>query len=304
MLTRAPLAPTPEQTDPQSDSRMALISTAELAGRLGDPKLRVLDARWYLDPNKKAIDAYSVGHIRGALFADLDHDFAGPGGQRGGPLGRHPFPSSAQVQNVLRLYGITQGVKVVAYDDASGAMAARVWFVLKANGFDDCDVLDGGITKWIAEGREITDQPPSISTMTDFVVSPRPELVLAKADLVAQKDTALVLDARSAERYRGDAEPIDPRAGHIPGALNAPYTLNLTAESNPVFKPASELRAHFESLGVSEREEPIVYCGSGITATHNLLALHLAGFKGRLYAGSWSEWSSDASLPIATGGKP
>jgi len=283
---------------------MALISTAELAGQLGDPKLRVLDARWYLDPNKRAIDAYSVGHIRGAFFADLDHDFAGPGGQRGGPLGRHPFPSSAQVQKVLRLYGITQGVKVVAYDDASGAMAARVWFVLKANGFDDCDVLDGGITKWIAEGREITDQPPSISTMTDFVVSPRPELVLTKADLVAQKDAALLLDARSPERYRGDAEPIDLRAGHIPGALNAPYTLNLTADSNPVFKPPSELRAQFESLGVSEREEPIVYCGSGITAAHNLLALHLAGFDGRLYAGSWSEWSSDASLPIATGDKP
>jgi thiosulfate/3-mercaptopyruvate sulfurtransferase len=283
---------------------MALISTSELAERLGDPKLRILDARWYLDPSTKAIDAYSAGHIRGAFFADLDNDFAGPGGKRGGPLGRHPFPPPAQVQNVIRLFGITPGVKVVAYDDQAGAMAARVWYVMKAYGFDDCDVLDGGLTKWIAEGREITSQPPSISTMTDFVVSPRPGLVLSKADLLAGKDKTLLLDARSEERYRGDTEPIDLRAGHIPGARSAPYNLNLTSGSNPVFKSPTELRAHFEALGVNEETEPVVYCGSGITAAHSLLALHLAGFKGRLYGGSWSEWSSDPGLPVATGDQP
>ena len=182
--------------------------------------------------------------------------------------------------------------------------AARVWFVLRANGFDDCHILDGGITKWIAEGRELTDQPPSISTMTDFAVAPRAELVLSKADFVAQKDSALVLDARLPERYRGDAEPVDPRAGHIPGALNAPYTSNLTQGQNPVFRPAAELRTQFAALGVTDEKEPVVYCGSGITAAHDLLALHIAGFTGRLYGGSWSEWSSDPGLPVATGDKP
>lgn len=283
---------------------MALISTSDLAARLGDPKLRILDARWYLDPTLRGIDAYVSGHIRGAYFADVENDFTGPGGKRGGPLGRHPFPPAGQIQSVVRLFGITPGVQVVAYDDAAGGIAARIWFVLRAYGFEDCAVLDGGITKWSAEGREITDQPPSISTMTDFVVTPRPDRVLSKAEFLAEKNHRLVLDARIPERYRGDTEPVDLRAGHIPGALNAPYTRNLTAGANPVFRPASELRAHYKSLGVREDNEPVVYCGSGVTATHDLLALHVAGFKGSLYAGSWSEWSSDPNLPVATGDEP
>jgi thiosulfate/3-mercaptopyruvate sulfurtransferase len=140
--------------------------------------------------------------------------------------------------------------------------------------------------------------------MTDFVAAPRPELVLSKAAMIAMKDSALVLDARLPERYRGETEPIDTRAGHIPGAKNAPYTLNLTKDAAPVMRPAAELRAHYASLGVSEDRDPIVYCGSGINATLDLLALEVAGFKGRLYGGSWSEWSSDPSLPAAIGEKP
>jgi len=282
---------------------MSLISTSELADRIGDPKLRILDARWYLDPARKGIDAYAAGHIPGAFFTDLESDFSGSGGARGGALGRHPFPSAGQIQNVIRLFGITTGVSVVAYDDAAGAIASRVWFVLRAYGFDECSVLDGGITKWIAEGREITNRPPSISTMTDFVVSPRAFLVLSKAQVKAGQDRPL-FDARLPERYRGETEPVDPRAGHIPGAISAPYTANLTAGNCPVFRPPGELRAHYEAMGARTDNEPVVYCGSGINATHNLLALHLAGLKGRLYAGSWSEWSSDPDLPAATGETP
>ena len=283
---------------------MALISTSELADRIGDPKLRILDARWYLDPNRLGIDAYRAGHIPGAFFADIEDDFTGAGGRRGGPRGRHPFPSAEQVQKVIRVFGITSGVTVVAYDDAAGAIASRVWFVLRAFGFDDCAILDGGITKWIAEGREVTDRPPSVSTMTDFVVTPREDLVVSKAQLRSRQKELLVLDARLPERYRGETEPIDPQAGHIPGAISAPYTRNLTAGPCPVFKSARELRAQFEALGARADREPVVYCGSGINATHSLLALHLAGLKGRLYVGSWSEWSSDPTSPVATGETP
>lgn len=284
---------------------MALISTSELAARLDDPLVRVLDARWYLDPSKKGIDAYSSGHIKGAFFADLDTDFAAPGGVRGGPIGRHPFPPAAQVQNVIRLFGIRPGIRVVAYDDASGAMgAARVWYVLRACGFDECDVLDGGIKKWIAEGREVTTQPPSVSTMTDFTVAPREGAVLTKADMIAKLKDLFIVDVRSGERYRGETEPMDPRAGHVPGAHSAPYADTLKGGDGAVFKSPAELRAQFAEIGIGQDTNPVVYCGSGITACHSLLALHVAGIEGRLYGGSWSEWSSDPALPANTGKEP
>lgn len=256
--------------------------------------------RWYLDPARQGREAYRAGHIPGAIFLDVETDLAAPGGARGGPLGRHPWPGPVQVAEVMGRAGISGSTRVVAYDDQSGATAARLWYLLRAYGHDAVAVLDGGITKWKAEGRPLeTGDAPSPVPAT-FVPRPREGWVLTKAEMVGRPDGAPVLDARAAERFRGEVEPIDPRPGHVPGATSAPFTANLTRDAVPVFRPAEDLRAHYDALGAS-RAEPIVYCGSGVTACHDLLALHVAGRRGRLYAGSWSEWSSDPSLPVETG---
>ena len=258
-----------------------------------------MDVRWYLDPVRQGKDAYFAGHLPGALFLDVDSDLAAPGGGRGKPMGRHPWPSEEQVGRVLGAAGIGPGDAVVAYDDQSGAVAARLWYLLRAHGHERVAVLDGGIARWTSEGRPLETgalrrEPCAYSARL------LPGFVVDKAAVVALPPGRLVLDARAGERYRGEVEPIDPRAGHIPGAKSAPFTFNLTAEAIPRFRPAAELRARFDALGASE-QEPVVYCGSGVTACHDLLALHLAGLQGRLYAGSWSEWSSDPDRPVATG---
>lgn len=196
--------------------------------------------------------------------------------------------------------GIGPGVTVVAYDDQSGAVAARLWYVLRAHGHNAVAILDGGIAKWLAEGRPIETAEPAVARRI-FEARLRPGFVLPKREMIGARETGkLVLDARAGERYRGETEPIDPRAGHIPGARSAPFTGNLSKDPVPVFLPSAALRDRYTALGAG-REEPIVYCGSGVTACHDLLALHLAGLRGRLYAGSWSEWSSDPSLPVETG---
>jgi thiosulfate/3-mercaptopyruvate sulfurtransferase len=280
----------------------ALVTTEWLASHLGEAGLRIVDVRWYLDPSKKGRDAYRAGHVPGAVFLDVDADLSAPGGRRGGPLGRHPWPSPEQVARVMGAVGVGPGIQVVAYDDQAGATAARLWYLLRAHGHDEVAVLDGGIVKWIAEGRpletSIRSWPPA-----EFVARPRPGWVLTKAEMKSDPAHGLVLDARAGERYRGEVEPIDPRAGHIPAARSAPFADNLTGGAVPVFRSAGELRAQYAALG-AERDEPVVYCGSGVTACHDLLALHVAGLRGRLYAGSWSEWSADPALPVATGPEP
>jgi thiosulfate/3-mercaptopyruvate sulfurtransferase len=280
----------------------ALVTTDWLASHLGEAGLRIVDVRWYLDPSKKGLDAYRAGHLPGAVFLDIDADLSAPGGRRGGPLGRHPWPSPQQVARVMGAVGVGPGIRVVAYDDQAGATAARLWYLLQAHGHDEVAVLDGGIVKWIAEGRPLEEWirswPPA-----EFVARPKSGWVLTKAEMTAEAARGLVLDARAGERYRGEVEPIDPRAGHIPGARSAPFADNLTVSAVPVFRTADELRAHYAALG-AERGEPVVYCGSGVTACHDLLALHVAGLRGRLYAGSWSEWSADPALPMATGPEP
>jgi len=243
-----------------------------------------------------------AGHIPGAVFLDVGADLSAPGGGRGQPAGRHPWPSEEQVSTVIGAAGIGPTTRVVAYDDQSGAVAARLWYLLRASGHDEVAVLDGGISMWQAEGRPL-ESGTVTPTPERFTARPRAGWVVARDEMTGLDPATLVIDARAGERYRGETEPIDPRAGHIPGAVNLPFAGNLTADVIPVFRPADELRARFTAVG-ADRNLPIVYCGSGVTACHDLLALHAAGLRGRLYAGSWSEWSADPSLPIVTGDKP
>lgn len=276
-----------------------LVTTEWLARHLGEPDLRIVDVRWYLDPARKGRDAYAAGHIPGAVFLDVDADLSAPGGGRGRLVGRHPWPPEAQVSRVMSAAGIGPGTRVVAYDDQAGAVAARLWYLLRAHGHDDVAVLDGGFVKWTAEGRPVTTEVPVVSPAR-FAARQRPGFVVTKGEMIGRDAGRLVLDARAPERYRGESEPVDPRAGHIPGARNAPFAGNLTGGSHPVMLPPEELRKRYAALG-AQGGAPIVYCGSGVTACHDLLALKLAGLPGSLYAGSWSEWSSDPSLPIETG---
>jgi thiosulfate/3-mercaptopyruvate sulfurtransferase len=277
----------------------ALVGTAWLASHLGEPGLVVADVRWYLDPARRGRDAWQAGHVPGAVFLDVDEDLSAPGGGRGLPAGRHPWPSEEQVARVMGAAGIGPGVRVIAYDDASGSVAARLWYLLRAHGHEEVAVLDGGFARWQAEGRAVTTEPSRVRPAV-FTGRLRPGFVIEKAALAATHRGRVVLDARAPERYRGEKEPIDPRAGHVPGAKSAPWTGNLTSGPVPGFLPPAALRDRYEQLGAG-RGEPVVYCGSGVNACHDLLALHLAGLRGTLYAGSWSEWAADPALPVATG---
>jgi thiosulfate/3-mercaptopyruvate sulfurtransferase len=283
----------------------ALVDTGWLAREL-EPSgarplatLRVVDTRFYLDPARQGREAWRAGHIPGAIFLDMDLDLSAPGGGRGLAPGRHPWPSEEKVASVMSAAGIGPGVRVVAYDDNAGGSAARLWYLLRAHGHDDVAVLDGGLARWIAEGRPLSTEEPQVEPAR-FTARLRPGFVVSKPEMIRDHAQRLLLDARASERYRGESEPVDLRAGHVPGARNAPWTLNLTTGATPRFRSADELRARYHALG-ADRTEPVVYCGSGVTACHDLLALHLAGLRGTLYAGSWSEWSSDPALPAATG---
>jgi thiosulfate/3-mercaptopyruvate sulfurtransferase len=258
----------------------ALVDTEWLARQLSKPSLVVADTRWYLDPARRGRDAWRAGHIPGAVFLDVEEDLSAPGGGRGLPAGRHPWPSEEQVARVMSAAGIGPGVRVVVYDDASGSVAARLWYLLRAHGHDNVAVLDGGIAKWQAERRRLSTAEPRVRPAV-FAGRLKPGFVVSKAEMVADAAQRLVLDARVGPRYRGETEPVDPRAGHVPGARNAPWTDNLTSDETPVFLDPEELRRRYDALGAAS-QDPVVYCGSGVTACHDLLALHLAGRRGAL----------------------
>lgn len=279
-----------------------LVDAPTLARHLDDPRWVVVDCRWQLSDPRLGPRRYLEGHIPGALYADLDADLSAP---RTAESGRHPLPDPQRLARRLGAWGVGDDSQVIAYDDAGGAYAARLWWLLRWLGHDAVAVLDGGIAAWTAAGGAFELEPP-VPVARHFRATPDDDRWLEAADIEAALTDArgLLLDARGAARYSGAEEPIDPKAGHIPGALSAPYTGNLDADGR--FLPAAELKARFEALlGARGAADAVVYCGSGVTACHDLLALEHAGLSGaRLYAGSWSEWVGDETRPIRTGNIP
>jgi thiosulfate/3-mercaptopyruvate sulfurtransferase len=279
-----------------------LIGTSELAARIGatsNPSWVVVDVRHDLaQPEAWGENAYRQGHLPGARFAHLDRDLSGA---KTGRNGRHPLPSPEACAQAFGRLGIDSGKQVVAYDQGPGMYAARLWWMLRWLGHDAVAVLDGGFAAWTREGRPVTTDVPRV-TPAAFVARPSPATIDARAVAASLASSAHVLvDARARERYRGDVEPLDPVAGHIPGALNRPYSDNVDAEGR--FKSVDALAEDFDALLAGRAPQDVVhYCGSGVTACHNVLAMTHAGLPGaRLYPGSWSEWCSDPQRPVARG---
>ncbi|TMR95184.1 sulfurtransferase [Nonomuraea basaltis] len=268
-----------------------LITPAELAA-LGD--VTVLDVRWRLG-GPPGVELYREGHIDGAVYCDLDTDLAAPPGEGG----RHPLPEAGAFQRAMRRLGVSGDRPVVVYDDAGSTVAARAWWALRYFGHQDVRVLDGGLSAWTEAGLPTTKEPPEPVEEGDFTARPGGMPVLTAGEAAALAAEGVLLDARAAERYRGEVEPVDPVAGHVPGAVNAPTVENIGPDGR--FLDPAALRARFAGLGVGEGIRAGAYCGSGVTAAHEVLALELAGVPAALYVGSWSNWVADSSRPVATG---
>ncbi|MBO3749024.1 sulfurtransferase [Streptosporangiaceae bacterium NEAU-GS5] len=267
-----------------------LITADELAARLDE--VTVLDVRWRLG-GPPGVESYREGHIPGAAFCDLDRDLAAPPG----PGGRHPLPAAGDFEAAMRRLGVSLSRPVVVYDAAdSSAAAARAWWTLRYFGHPDVRVLDGGLAAWTRAGRPVTADV-AFTGEGDFVAKPggMPILDAGEAALIAE--AGVLLDARAPERFRGEREPVDPVAGHIPGAVNAPTGGNV--EPSGRFHARDYLRERFNTLGVVSGVPVGAYCGSGVTAAQEVLALEIAGVPAALYVGSWSNWITDPGRPIA-----
>lgn len=282
-----------------------LVDVAALRARLGDPALRIVDARFDLAAPDAGRRAFHDAHLPGAVYAHLDEDLSDH--SRPACEGRHPLPDAERLSATLARWGITPGTPVLVYDDAGGAMAAaRVWWLLRWMGHTDVRVLDGGWAAWLVAGAPLeagapVERAPPSPVAPDAARGWRPgSAPLASIDAVAAPGhDAVLIDARAPERFRGEFEPLDRKAGHIPGARNRPFAMNLEAGR---FKPASRLREEWLAL-LPEGARPVLYCGSGVSACHNALALVHAGFPmPALFAPSWSGWIADPSRPVAAGG--
>ncbi len=279
------------------------LMSAERLAELPEAELVILDVRWRLGGPPGRAD-YDDAHIPGAVFVDLDTELADPPG----PGGRHPLPDPARLQAVLRRAGVRADTSVVAYDDGNGAVAARAWWLLRWAGMpaSRVAVLDGGWAGWVADGRPTTAEPAQPAA-GDVVVRPGAMPVLQADDVAALARSGVLLDARAAPRYRGETEPVDPKAGHIPGARNLPAT-EITGPDGRVRAPA-ELAEQFAARGAAGATPVAAYCGSGVNAAALVLAAEHAGLRSpddpvALFPGSWSQWSSDPSRPVATGVDP
>jgi thiosulfate/3-mercaptopyruvate sulfurtransferase len=292
---------------PQTGPDHPLTDVTSLARSLegsGPPVL--LDIRWRMGGPPGA-DAYRAGHLPGAVFADLDRDLsAAPG-----PGGRHPLPAADRFQAAMRRAGVSNGRDVVVYDEADSTSAARGWWMLRYFGHRRVRVLDGGYRAWVAAGQPVAAGAETASAPGDFIARPGGMPLLDADAAAAVARGGILFDARAPERYRGDVEPVDPVAGHIPGALSAPTQHNLRPDGR--FLPAADLRARFAALGMVAGGDvagsgPAVragaYCGSGVTAAHEVLALAVIGLTAGLYVGSWSHWVADPARPVATGAAP
>jgi len=276
-----------------------LISADELAGRFESDDWAVIDCRFYLAEPDLGESEYLESHIPGAVYAHLERDLSAP---KTGTNGRHPLPSIAIMQEQFSAWGIDAEVQVVAYDADAGQIAARLWWMLRYLGHDHVAVLEGGFKAWKEAGLPTRDRREE-QRARSFQAEPHESMRIDIADLLElnTEKPRLLIDARDPERYRGDSEPIDPVAGRVPGARNRPWQENL--DQNGLFLPSEALREHFAKvLRGSPPDAAVVYCGSGVTACHNLLAMEHAGIRGaRLYPGSWSEWCADPSRPVETG---
>nr|WP_271175750.1 sulfurtransferase [Leifsonia poae] len=272
-----------------------MIDAHELATALDSPTPpRVLDVRWKLG-GPPGRGEFERGHIPTAVYVDLDTELAGHGAPTDG---RHPLPEPDAFQASARSWGLNDGDAVVVYDDVSGTSAARLWWLLRYSGFGDVRVLDGGLTAWRETGGAL-ETGPRAAEPGHVTLTPGAAPTIDADEAAALAAEGILLDARAAERFRGEVEPVDPQAGHIPGAVSAPTTANLGPDGRML--PPQQLADRFAALGIEAGATVGVYCGSGVTAAHEVLALELAGVRASLYPGSWSAWSNDPARPVATG---